>query len=83
MKVDTPAQSTDRREVMPARSGGGQPDARPVYTVREAAEQLTLSLNSTYELVRQGVIPHRRLGRRIVVPRKALEDFLNADSREG
>ena len=42
----------------------------------DAARALNLSRANTYSLVHQGVIPSIRLGRRIVVPRKALEELL-------
>jgi excisionase family DNA binding protein len=47
-----------------------------VLTIREAATALRLGRGSVYELVRQGRIPSVRLGRRIVVPRAALEAML-------
>ena len=45
-------------------------------TVDEAAKLLGISRNLAYELVRLGQIPSVRLGRRIVVPRAALERVL-------
>ena len=45
-------------------------------TVEEAAKLLGISRTLAYELVSRHVLPSVRLGRRIVVPRKALEDFL-------
>lgn len=45
-------------------------------TVDEAAKILGISRNLAYELVRLGQIPSVRLGRRIVVPRAALERLL-------
>ena len=37
---------------------------------------LNLSRATTYSLVNQGIIPSIRFGKRIVVPRKALEELL-------
>ncbi len=45
-------------------------------TVDQAAKLLGISRNLAYELVRLGQIPSVRLGRRIVVPRAALERLL-------
>ena len=45
-------------------------------TVDEVAQLLGISRTLAYQLVRKQVLPSIRLGRRIVVPRKALEDFL-------
>jgi excisionase family DNA binding protein len=46
---------------------------RLTLTVEEAASVLGVSRALGYELVRRGEIPSLRLGRRIVVPRLALE----------
>jgi excisionase family DNA binding protein len=45
-------------------------------TVEEASEALGISRSLAYELVRRGEIPSLRLGRRIVVPVRALEDLV-------
>lgn len=44
-----------------------------LLTVTEAAQVLRISRNLTYELVHQGRLPHLQLGRRILVPRRALD----------
>ena len=49
---------------------------RLTVTVSEAAEFLGISRAFAYELVARGVIPAVRFGRRVVVPRKALETLL-------
>jgi excisionase family DNA binding protein len=46
------------------------------YTVIEAAELLGISRSSAYACVRRGEIPSLTLGRRVVVPRRALESLL-------
>jgi len=49
--------------------------------VEEAAKVLGIGRQTAYDLAAQGKLPGaRRLGRRIVVSRKALEDFLADDS---
>ncbi len=54
---------------------------RRTYTVDEAAEILGIGRNSAYEAIRRGQIPTLRFGRRVVVPREALEQLLrNTDS---
>ena len=47
-----------------------------LLTVTETARHLRISRNLCYELVAQGRLPHVRLGRRILVPRHALEQWL-------
>jgi excisionase family DNA binding protein len=51
---------------------------RAVYTVREVAHLLSLSLGVTYALVRSGEIPARRLGGRWVIPRARFQQWLDA-----
>lgn len=48
-----------------------------VYTVTQTATLLGISRTHAYELVARGDLAHVRLGRRIVVPRHALEQLLN------
>lgn len=45
-------------------------------TVTETAEMLGISRNNAYQLVRAGRIPSVRLGRRLLIPRQALEAWL-------
>lgn len=47
-------------------------------TVEEAGHLLGISRTLAYGLVARGELPAVRLGRRIVVPRKALEELLAA-----
>ena len=46
---------------------------RITLTVEEAAEALGLSRCSAYQAVKSGEIPSVRIGRRLLVPRAALE----------
>ena len=47
------------------------------YSVVEAAELLGLSRPAAYKAVRAKQIPSIRFGRRIIIPRKALETLLD------
>ena len=47
-----------------------------VLTVAEAARLLRISRNTCYELVAQGRLPHVHLGRRILIPRFGLEEWI-------
>lgn len=51
---------------------------RAVYTVAEAAKLLGVGTKQTYEAVYDGTIPSFRIGRRILIPRRAFEKFLDA-----
>ena len=46
----------------------------------EAARQLHISRTKMYELLHHGVIPHVKLGRRILIPTKELERWLHEQS---
>jgi excisionase family DNA binding protein len=50
-----------------------------VLTVTEAAGVLGISRALAYELVARHELPALRLGRRIVVPRRALERLIDGD----
>ena len=45
-------------------------------TVSEAAQVLGLSRNSCYQAVETGTLPSLRIGKRILIPRFALERLL-------
>ncbi len=55
---------------------------RLTLTVEEAAQLLGISRALGYELVARGELPSIRLGRRIVVPRRALNAMLDVASLE-
>lgn len=56
---------------------------RLTLSVSEAARLLGVSRALAYELVARGELPSLRLGRRVVVPRKALERLLDTEDRAG
>lgn len=73
---------SDRR---PAGTEASQPGAPPregprpqpkVLTIAEVAAYLRISRGSAYEAARRGDLPTLRLGRRLLVPRVALEALL-------
>jgi excisionase family DNA binding protein len=48
-----------------------------VLTVQEAAKFLRLNVKTIYEAIEAGTFPARRIGRRIVIHRDALLDWLS------
>jgi len=50
--------------------------APQVLTVREAAEHLRLARNSVYAAIRRGDLPAVRIGKRLLIPRPALDRLL-------
>ena len=51
-------------------------------TVEETAELLRISRSSAYEGIASGEIPSVRIGRRILIPRVAIERMLNEAGRK-
>lgn len=51
-------------------------EQRQTMTIEEAAQALGISRGSAYEGARRGDIPTVRVGRRLLVPRAALERLL-------
>ena len=64
-------------------SGGleryGAIEERYCMTVPEAARRLCVSRNFGYELVKRGELPVIRFGKRLLIPRIALERMLEKD----
>jgi excisionase family DNA binding protein len=52
-------------------------------TVEQAASALGVSRTIAYEAIRQGEIPSVRIGRRILVPKSALDRLLSGDRTGG
>lgn len=50
-----------------------------LISVVEAANRVGLSKSTVYELIDAGRFPHKRVGRRILVPVKALERWAAED----
>jgi len=53
-----------------------------VYTVTEVAELLGISRPLAFQGVERGEIPCIRVGKRILIPRMALEKLLSAAGKE-
>ena len=63
-----------------ARPGRAPISAAPdVLTIAEAARRLRIGRNGAYEAARRGELPVMRIGRRLLVPRVALERLLGGD----
>jgi excisionase family DNA binding protein len=57
-------------------------EGRLTLYVKEAAMLLGLSRNSAYQGIASGEIPHIKVGKRILIPRSALENMLeNANNK--
>ena len=67
---------------MPVKSVDG-PKERLTLTIVEAAAVLGIGRNTCYELARTGRLPILRLGKRIVVPKEALERLLADAGKDG
>lgn len=51
-----------------------------VYTVAEIAAMLGLNRKTVYEAAERREIPHRRVGRRLLFPRVAVDAWLAGDA---
>ncbi|GBD35304.1 hypothetical protein HRbin36_00415 [bacterium HR36] len=49
---------------------------------RQAAEALNISPRTLRNWLRQGRIPYRKIGRVVLIPKKALEDWASSDMLE-
>ena len=58
-------------------------DETMTMTVAEAARRLHISRGMAFEAVHRGEIPSIRIGRRLLVPRAALERMLEGKPMEG
>jgi|LSQX01.2.fsa_nt_gb excisionase family DNA binding protein len=58
-------------------------DSPLALTVKDVAHELQVSEWQVYELIRQGQLPHVQIGRRKIVPRKALEQWLERRCKNG
>ncbi len=59
------------------------PGERLTLTVAEAARLLGLSRGAAYAAVKNGQLPVLRIGKRLLVPRRALERLLDKGNNEG
>jgi excisionase family DNA binding protein len=56
---------------------------RVVLSIKDAAKHLGISRGALYEMVRTGEIRHLSIGRRKLITREALKEFIEAHSRLG
>jgi excisionase family DNA binding protein len=61
-------------------NAAAQARTRLTLTVEEVAATLGISRAFAYEAVRRGEIPSIRIGRRVLVPRAALERLIDGDN---
>ncbi|MEN6370911.1 MAG: helix-turn-helix domain-containing protein [Armatimonadota bacterium] len=57
--------------------------SRETYSVPEAAKVIGIGENSLYDAIREKRIPHLRFGRKIVIPKAALQHFLEMPDFRG
>jgi len=48
-----------------------------VVTVEQLAKMLKIGRNTAYELVREGAVKSVRVGRKYIIPKAAIIDFVN------
>lgn len=72
--MNNPVYTAREENVREPNAGGAEP---MLLTVTEAAKLLRISRNLCYELIAQKQLPHIRLGRRILLPRYGLEQWIS------
>jgi excisionase family DNA binding protein len=55
---------------------------RPVLSIEEAGQMLGISRNLAYQAAHSGDLPTIRIGRRLLVPKAALERMLSEAGRK-
>ena len=58
-------------------------ETRMILTAEETAKLLGIGMNKIYELLISGQIPAKRIGRKYLIPRLALERWLNDGIAKG
>jgi excisionase family DNA binding protein len=46
-----------------------------VCTIKQTCQELTLSRTTVWKLIKSGKLKSKRVGRRVLVPRKAIKEF--------
>ena len=69
-------QAAAQRLLNDMKDGRSDPKEPTVYTVCEVARILRLGKISVYQAIEKGEIPCIRIGRRVLIPRHALERLL-------
>lgn len=63
-----------------ASDGNNSTQERLVYSVEEFAAAVGISRNSAYKAIETNEIPYRRIGRRILIPKQAVMEFLSGEA---
>jgi excisionase family DNA binding protein len=57
--------------------------ARLSYSVQEAAVAIGVSSRTVHDFVKDGTIPHFRMGTRVLIPADALREFIAQRTQKG
>jgi excisionase family DNA binding protein len=75
-----PPEDSDGAAAAASRAGLDQPDGRLAYSVAEAARLTGLSRDLLYDEMRRGNLPYTKVGRRRLITRQHLNQFLGIAS---
>ena len=56
---------------------------RLAYSVREAAAAIGISSRTLHDFIKDGSLPHFRLGTRVLIPIDALRNFIEQRTQKG
>lgn len=51
-----------------------------VYSTKEVAQLLSIGMNTLYDLIHENKIPYVKIGKKFIIPKKALETWLTSSS---
>lgn len=54
---------------------------KKAYTVQEAARLLSLGKLTVYELIWQNKLKHIKIGRKIIIPEAAIQEFIETNTK--
>lgn len=57
-------------------------DGQKMLKPREFATEFRIGTNKVYELLKSGVLPHLKIGRIILIPRKAAEAWIEEQTHK-
>lgn len=59
-----------------------KPGQNPIMRADEVRQMLRIGRNTLYAWCAQGIIPHKRVGRVILFPRKRIQEWLEKGEKE-
>ena len=78
-----PAPATEPKHLDNSIPQQSSPGTKMTVSVQEAAKMIGISKPKMYELIREGEIPSIHVGKKIVIPRQGILDWLSEGDKNG